>query len=785
MRKYLFTVMAVLSTLLSSAQKEQIQEAPVNPAFEEYMAKKNAKTLSPEVTPEGFVLGLIPSTVEPDFSAYYSQTTNLKSIQTFPAVYDMRTNGRITSVKNQGQCGSCWLFPTMGAVESRWKVLGLGDFDLSEDNLKNCHGFDYLPCEGGNRDMATSYFTRNTGPFLESQDPYTATSSGCPTGLPPAAYVSDARFLPKDKNAIKQALLDYGAVYNTFRWESASYNSSNYTYYYSGTSTELNHAVLIVGWDDNKVTAGGTGAWIIKGSWGASWGQNGFFYISYNDTKATSSATYYPIRMDYDPTAKISYYDHLGMTTSMGFGSSTGYGLVKYVPSGNEQITKVGTWVPASNATVTVEIYNTFSGTTLSALLGSIPQKACILPGYYTFDLPTPIAVAAGNDYYIKIKYTTPGNNFPIPVESKVTGLTSNVVIETGKCWISAGGSSWTAVGSNTTKKYDVCIKAYSKTSACTTIASATALPLTASACFGGSTIFSVTPSGAGYTYQWKVNSSGTTWTNLTNTGNYSNVNTNTLTISAITSSFNNKKYRCLVTNACSSVTSSIVTLTTNNTPVVTSQPGNKSISLGGNTSFTFSANGTGKTYKWQISTNGGSTWTNLSNSSKYSNVASITLNISGATLALSGKKYRCVITNLCGTVNTNAATLTVSSSKSLLLADSSTYLPIMDENVLLGISDADSKEASFKLSTNYPNPFSQYTSIEYILSEDAAVTLEIYNVVGKQVAVLVNSKKAAGNYQIEFDGTELPAGFYTYTLRASSKTKTFSQSRMMVIVRE
>ncbi|MES2592153.1 MAG: C1 family peptidase [Bacteroidota bacterium] len=781
MKKQLLSAFTIFSTLFATAQEVLIQEAPLNPAFIEYQAKRKSNALVREVSREGFVLGIIPGTVVPDFTAY-SENNNQKSMQTLPAVYDMRTNGKITPVKDQGNCGSCWLFPTMGAVESSWKVLGLSNFDLSEDNLKNCHGFDYLPCDGGNHEMATSYFSRSTGPYLETQDPYSATSTACPTGLTPTAYVSDARFLPRNKNAIKQALFDFGAVYNTFHWDDDSYNESDYTYYYSGSSSDYNHAVLIVGWDDTKVTAGGTGAWIIKNSWGASWGQNGFFYLSYNDTKAMTDATYYPARVDYNADAKISYYDHLGMTTSIGFGTKTGYGLVKFIPAANEQITKVGTWVAGSNAKVTIEIYNTLSGT-LSSLMGSIPMKTCPLPGYYTFDLPSPISVTAGNDYYVKVKYNTPGTNYPVPVESKIADYTSNAVIETGKCWISGNGTSWSAVGSTSSKKYDVCVKVYTKTALCAPITSAAATPLTSNACIGGTTTFSVSPVGSGNTYQWKVSTNGgTTWLNLSNSGNYSNVSTSTLTVNGITSAFNNRKFRCIVSNPCSTVNSNMVTLTTNNTPVVTTQPVNKSIGAGGNTSFTFSATGTGKTYQWKVSTNG-STWTNLTNSGPYTNVTSLTLNITGATAVLSGKKYRCVVTNSCGTVNTNVATLTVSSTSQAPQNDDDTEhdnLRIMDENIV-DIEDG----AVYKLGFNYPNPFSYYTNVEYTLPEDATVTLEISNVLGTQIALLVNSKKEAGNYQIEFDGSTLPAGYYTYTLRANGKTQAFSQTRMMVIVRE
>ena len=786
MKKIIFFVFTILITLFTYAQEEQIYEAPISKAFVEYMAKKNGKTTIPKYTSKGFVLGKVPSTFEPDFSTYNSSDANQKSMQVFAPVYDMRTNGKITSVKDQGDCGSCWLFPIFGSIESNWKIAGLGTFDLSEDNLKNCHGFDYGPCDGGSREMAVSYFTRNSGPVLESQDPYSASSVTCPTGLTPAAYVSDARFFPKNKNTIKQALLDYGAIENSFHWDDAFFNETDFTYFYGGTSNDLNHAVLLVGWDDNKVTAGGTGAWIIKNSWGNTWADNGFFYVSYNDTRILSDATCYPVRVNYDVNSKVSYYDHLGMTTSFGFGGTTGYGMVKYVPQGNEQITKVGTWVVGSNATVTVQIYSTLTGSTLSTLLGSIPAKSCVFPGYYTFDLPTPINITAGDDYYIKIKYTTPGENFPVPIETKLAGYSTTAVIESGKCWISGTGSSWTAVGSNTTKKFDVCIKSFSKTSACVGITSASASPANALACIGGSTILTVTSNVGATGYQWQQSNTGASWNNLVNTGNYSNVTTSSLTISSVAASLNNKKYRCVVSNACSTVNSSIVILNTNNSPVVTNQPINKTISLGANTSFTFSATGSGKTYQWQVSSNNGSTWSNLSNANVYSNVTTITLNITGATIALNNKKYRCVITNLCGTVNTNAAKLNVLPNKSLLLNEEPlTSLPLVDENIQLYVSELDKQEASYFLGNNYPNPFLQLTKIDYSLSEDAMVTIEIYNVVGKQIAVLVNKINAAGNYQIEFDGAALPAGYYTYTMKAIGKNSAFSQTRMMVISRD
>jgi C1A family cysteine protease len=68
----------------------------------------------------------------------------------------------------------------MGAIESKWKKDGIGEYDLSEENLNNCHGFLLEPCEGGNLEMAMAYLARKSGPVLEEDAPYTAAAGNCP-----------------------------------------------------------------------------------------------------------------------------------------------------------------------------------------------------------------------------------------------------------------------------------------------------------------------------------------------------------------------------------------------------------------------------------------------------------------------------------------------------------------------------------------------------------------------------------------------------------------------------
>ncbi|MBI5218302.1 MAG: T9SS type A sorting domain-containing protein [Bacteroidia bacterium] len=185
-----------------------------------------------------------------------------------------------------------------------------------------------------------------------------------------------------------------------------------------------------------------------------------FYRTIDNDTKINSEVGYFPNKIAYDANISLYSYDQLGATSAVGYGSAIAYGLVKYTASAAQQITKIGTWVNGSSATVDIYIYDDFDGSTLTNLLGSLTGQSCTLPGYYTFTLSSAISISNGNDFYIKIKYNTPTYNFPIPTEKAITGYASPV-LESGKCWISSSGASWTTVGSGSGREYDVCIKSY------------------------------------------------------------------------------------------------------------------------------------------------------------------------------------------------------------------------------------------------------------------------------------------------------------------------------------
>ncbi|MCB0699496.1 MAG: hypothetical protein KDC11_06580, partial [Chitinophagaceae bacterium] len=179
--------------------------------------------------------------------------------------------------------------------------------------------------------------------------------------------------------------------------------------------------------------------------------------------------------------------------------------------------------------------------------------------------------------------------------------------------------------------------------------------------CVGSPGGFNVSASGAvGIAYQWQVSTNGgSTYTSLTNTAPYSNVTTSSLFISSLSSGLNGNMYRCVVSSSCGSVNSNGGTLTVNVVPSITTNPSNTTGCAGVIGGFTMSATGA-SSYRWQVSTNGGSTYTNLSNVSPYQSVFSPSLVINTLSTGLSGNLYRCVATSSCGSTNTTGATLMV-----------------------------------------------------------------------------------------------------------------------------
>lgn len=184
--------------------------------------------------------------------------------------------------------------------------------------------------------------------------------------------------------------------------------------------------------------------------------------------------------------------------------------------------------------------------------------------------------------------------------------------------------------------------------------------PISTTICDGTNTSYTVAGSGAGIIYQWQVNT-GSGYTNISNGGVYSGATSATLNITGANTTMNGYQYRCQLSNATCTTpgVSNTAVLTVNSLPSISSNPVNQTICLGGNTSFSVSAAGTGITYQWQV--NDGSGFVNISNTGVYSGATTNTLTITGATLGMNNYQYKCIVSGTCTPVATSTvATLIV-----------------------------------------------------------------------------------------------------------------------------
>jgi C1A family cysteine protease len=409
---------------------------------------------------------------------------------TAPSSYDLRTYGKVTPVKNQNPYGTCWAFATLGSLES--SLMPSSPCDLSEDNLVLTSGFDSSQTvstaynAGGNDTMSTAYLARG-GPVSEADDPY-GDGVAVP-GLAPRLRLQQQLVVcndgaePKDtagdEAAIKDALQTYGALYTSMIWKGSAYNAT-YHSYYGGTSqyviANAGHAVTIVGWDDNypasnftDVPADGNGAWIVKNSWGSSWGDQGYFYLSYYDYWAGRYAAaftavdvgLYTTTYEYDPLGACSFF-------YWPFASSA-WEANDFTATSSDPITGVGFYTVAPNMQYVVYTASTHTGGRTQQASGT-----ATLGGYHYVPLASALPVTNGQAFSIIVKLTAPsGSTVDIMDEMKISGYSSAADPQAGQSFATSdfGGLpySWQDVGdpvANGIYAGDLCIKAFARPAA-------------------------------------------------------------------------------------------------------------------------------------------------------------------------------------------------------------------------------------------------------------------------------------------------------------------------------
>jgi C1A family cysteine protease len=490
----LFFVITIIlfNTALASENNPEITSAPLNPEFVDYqsnMQKSDENTImtSSANTPS-YSLGLVPSPVDLSHLQPKKPGSNrLFTAQSLPDSYDLRENNSVTPVRDQGETGSCWTFATYASLESC--TYDEGPYDFSENHMKNIlsnespTGFDSE--QGGNMLMATAYLARWSGPVNETDDPYSDNSSyndytnpDKPVTkhiqevlyLPTRANFTDEEYQVSDDAYLKEAVMEYGAVFSYFMVNMSAFDDTYTTYYYNESVYDGGHAVALVGWNDSypkenfKITPPGDGAFILKNSWGTGVGDEGYFYISYYE-KSFNDHPGHPAVLnateDADNYDNIYQYDPLGYTDSRGFSNSTTvHGANVFQSSSEEYLEAVSFYTTDTNAVYNVSIYTNLSsstpvGQTLLAQTNGIFAHA----GYHTLTLDTPVNLAEGQKFSVTNKISNPEYEYPLATEYPESSYSSRASANPNESFMSFDGSNWTDVGKlNNTS---ICIKAF------------------------------------------------------------------------------------------------------------------------------------------------------------------------------------------------------------------------------------------------------------------------------------------------------------------------------------
>jgi len=201
-----------------------------------------------------------------------------------PDAKDWRDDGIVNAVKDQGQCGSCWAFSVIQAQESQWALVKGELPSLSEQNLVDCCTYCY-GCNGGDEYIAYDYVIQNQDGLWNTEEdyPYVAQDQNCQYDASKGCCKVVSYFRPtesQDEEALKESCGTSGVVsiaIDASGWDFQLYTSGIYNPS-SCSSTSLDHAVGLVGYGSED----GTDYWIVRNSWGTSWGEDGYIRIIRN-----------------------------------------------------------------------------------------------------------------------------------------------------------------------------------------------------------------------------------------------------------------------------------------------------------------------------------------------------------------------------------------------------------------------------------------------------------------------------------------------------------------------
>ena len=460
---------------------------------------------------------IIPDVLNDNYS--YIDGTEITKAAAYPSTYK---TANLPDVRNQGSYGVCWAFSTISLIETnlRKKNLVSNDIDLSELHLVNytyncvndplgglegdINKFDTshgsVMQYGGNVEMAANSLLDWEGAVNEDVVPYTTEyvrqvennqlDDSLAYGKDVAHVQNFYRVNTTSKEDIKKAVMDYGAVSISYwsdqssNWSTQYYNSLTAAYYCPEGHT-TNHAVNIVGWDDDYSSDNfatkpeGNGAWIVRNSWGSEYGKDGYFYLSYYDKSIYSVG--YTLEAELSDNYNNNYqYDGAMLYGYMGYAGSNKYSNIfeaKANLGGSENIKAVSFMTGSStNLNYTVSVYTNLSddANPESGTLAAQKSGVTTYDGMYTVVLDSSVNINEGKKFSVVVEVNSNSGKtsylaYERSMQSGEAGYWCTASIKANQSFINSPYNGWNDF-SNKSYGGNFIIKAFTDNETTTTV---------------------------------------------------------------------------------------------------------------------------------------------------------------------------------------------------------------------------------------------------------------------------------------------------------------------------